>query len=233
MNLLHLQGVPILRQLQIEEALLRLDNRNWCIINSHSTPAIVMGISNCKEKLLNMALVKKDNVLIIKRFSGGGTVYIDEETLFVTFLLNFSDFNLSPFPKALLHWSEAIYRPIFSPHPFALRENDYVIGDKKMGGNAEYVRKERGLLHTSFLWNFSLDKMNYLSLPEKRPHYRQDRSHSDFLTPLTSYFSTKESFKESVLSHGQTLFSWKPIDLAEIDSLLSLPHRKNTEIVGL
>lgn len=45
-KLLHLQKVPILRQLLLEEALLRADTRNWCIINNGtSVPAIVMGIS--------------------------------------------------------------------------------------------------------------------------------------------------------------------------------------------
>ena len=45
-KLLRLQNFPILRQLLLEEALLRADSSNWCIINDGtSVPAIVMGIS--------------------------------------------------------------------------------------------------------------------------------------------------------------------------------------------
>ncbi len=45
-KLLRLHKVPILRQLLLEEALLRADSSNWCIINNGtSVPAIVMGIS--------------------------------------------------------------------------------------------------------------------------------------------------------------------------------------------
>lgn len=45
-KLLRLQNVPILRQLLLEEALLRVDSNNWCIVNDGtSVPAIVMGIS--------------------------------------------------------------------------------------------------------------------------------------------------------------------------------------------
>ena len=45
-KLLRLQNVPILRQLLLEEALLRADSNNWCIVNNGtSVPAIVMGIS--------------------------------------------------------------------------------------------------------------------------------------------------------------------------------------------
>ena len=45
-NLLRLQGLPILKQLRLEEALLRADAGNWCILNDGSaTAAVVLGIS--------------------------------------------------------------------------------------------------------------------------------------------------------------------------------------------
>lgn len=46
MNLLRFKGVPILRQLHLEEQLLRNSSENWCVINDGTTsPTIVMGIS--------------------------------------------------------------------------------------------------------------------------------------------------------------------------------------------
>lgn len=51
-RLLKLRGVPILRQLQLEEALLRADSANYCIINEGTPePAIVMGISGYAKSL--------------------------------------------------------------------------------------------------------------------------------------------------------------------------------------
>ena len=45
-RLIQCKGMPILRQLQIEEALLRKSGDNWCLLNDGSSqPAIVMGIS--------------------------------------------------------------------------------------------------------------------------------------------------------------------------------------------
>jgi|AntAceMinimDraft_11_1070367.scaffolds.fasta_scaffold255099_1 lipoate-protein ligase A len=45
-KLLRLRQVPILQQLRLEEALLRVDKHNWLIVND-GTPetAVVMGIS--------------------------------------------------------------------------------------------------------------------------------------------------------------------------------------------
>lgn len=47
LHLLRLQGFPVLRQLQLEEALLRADLRNWCLLNDGAgdQPTIVLGIS--------------------------------------------------------------------------------------------------------------------------------------------------------------------------------------------
>jgi hypothetical protein len=45
-NILRLRGYPILKMLQLEEALLRTDDRNWLLLNEGTDrPAIVMGIS--------------------------------------------------------------------------------------------------------------------------------------------------------------------------------------------
>ena len=69
MNILHLKNFPIFRQLQIEEALLRLDKRNFCIINEGSPPAIVMGISGKPDELIDKTRLAQNPIPVIKRFS--------------------------------------------------------------------------------------------------------------------------------------------------------------------
>jgi lipoate-protein ligase A len=65
-----------------------------------------------------------------------------------------------------------------------LVENDYVLDGRKFGGNAQCISSGGFLHHTSFLWDWNDDNMNYLSLPHKRPTYRGDRSHGEFLVRL-------------------------------------------------
>ena len=46
MNIVRMKGVPILRQLEMDECQLRTSSENWCIINDGTeNPNIVMGIS--------------------------------------------------------------------------------------------------------------------------------------------------------------------------------------------
>lgn len=229
LSLLLLQGVPILDQLQIEEALLRADSRDICIINSEVEPAIVMGLSGKVEKLLHPTLVTKHKVPLIKRFSGGGTVYIDHNTLFVTFIFNAKKLNIAPFPHAIMKWSEGFYRPVFESDDFRLRENDYVFGERKFGGNAQYIQKERCLHHTSFLWDYDETKMEMLKLPEKRPTYRGIRSHADFLCRLKERYESKKTVLERLLRHLQAQFDIDMLSWNEAKEVLALPHRKSTQ----
>lgn len=230
-RLVLLNNVPILEQLRLEEALLRASTDNWCVLNTESPPAIVMGISGKPVELLDQTRVQQDRIPVIKRFSGGGTVYIDSQTVFATLICNSNAVDVSLQPKLLLKWSEAFYAPVFSG--FSLRENDYVLGDKKFGGNAQYIQKNRWLLHTSFLWDYAPEKMHYLLLPAKRPAYRQDRSHSDFLCPLHPYFPSKEALVSQLADNAQKQLGAKFVDAQAAFEHLHLPHRTSTTIVTL
>ncbi len=227
MNLLQLEGAPILEQLQIEEALLRADKRNWCIVNQGSSPAIVMGISGKPEHLIDNEKWKQAPIPVIKRFSGGGTVVIDENTLFVTFICNTDFVPVSPFPESIMRWTEALYRPIFG-NSFALKENDYVLAEKKFGGNAQSIIKNRWLHHSSFLWDYCPKKMDYLLMPPKTPQYRNGRPHGDFLCKLADRWPCKMEFQKKLTEHLKNYLNMNQVEKGEIIELLSLPHRKAT-----
>ena len=275
-------GLSLIERLALEEALLRHDklHRNWAIIGTHDPIdgfesnnvsriefsdknkkyykdcAVVLGLGGKPEKLVNLINTQRDNVLLIKRFSGGGTVVIDQNSLLTTFIGRTSLIpSVPPYPRDIMQWSsDAIFKPVFGAlnqevslnntknasivsetkskrktlvvqskscgmsdttslylYPtsssssnlnsvnaipaFALRENDYVLGHKKMGGNAQTIIKGGWLHHTSFLWDYADKHMEYLTLPEKRPDYRGDRSHDDFLVKLKSYYGHHSAIK--------------------------------------
>ncbi len=151
-----------------------------------------MGISGKPEELLNLDSIRGKHIPIIKRFSGGGTVIVDENTLFITFILAKDLLGIPAFPEPILRWSEKLYQKSWQIPGFQLRENDYCIGDLKCGGNAQYIKKDRWLHHTSFLWDYSSENMKHLLLPAKRPKYRSDRPHDAFLTRLKGHAQSVE-----------------------------------------
>jgi len=191
MNLLHLSGYSIYDQLRLEEQLLRQDNRNFCLLNVGSPPTIVMGISGKAEALVHLDQLP-DSIPILRRFSGGGTVIVDENTVFVTFICNKADHAFQAYPEPILRWAESLLAP--STPGLKLRENDFVIGEKKCGGNALYIKKDRWLVHTSFLWNYEPSRMSLLKHPVKTPAYRAGRPHEEFVCCLSDHLSDRDAW---------------------------------------
>lgn len=230
LHLIQLQGASVFTQLQLEEALLRADDRNFCIINTGSPRAIVMGISGHPNTLLDLEKVKRDQIPVIRRFSGGGTVIIDEETLLISFIFAKDAIDISAFPEPILRWSADVYARAWNIAGFSLRENDYVIEDRKCGGNAQYLQKDRWLHHTSFLWNYRKENMQYLLLPAKRPKYRLDRSHEHFLCSLQEHRKTVCDLIEDIEKELVKRFY---IQKTSVEELLLKDHRKTVQFLSV
>jgi lipoate---protein ligase len=229
LNICLFKHKPIYEQLVVEEAILRQDCENWCIINQGSSPAIVFGISGKVEEHVEQEETQKQGVELIKRYSGGGTVVVDEETWFVSFIMQKDDINVRQCPKELLEWTGKIYEPLFSPHPFRIRENDYAIGEKKIGGNAQYFTKERVVHHTTFLWNYTPKRMALLKMPPKMPDWRKNRPHEQFIGRLSDHFSTLDLLQEKFLAVLSSQFLLKTASLDYLDALCKQPYRLSTE----
>ena len=200
-HLIQLKNISIFDQLILEEYLLRQDDKNFCILNEGSSPSIVMGISGKPHELIDIDKASASKTSIIKRFSGGGTVFIDENTLFISFICNKNELNTPAYPEKIMKWSESIYKEAFGIPGFELKENDFVIGNLKCGGNAQYITKDRFVQHTSFLWDFSPKKMECLLHPRKTPSYRKDRDHKDFLCTLKEHLPTKDTLFQKMKAH--------------------------------
>ena len=219
-------GLSILKQLQLEEILLRKCGSNYLILNSdmrEEDTAIVLGMSGKVAELVNLDHLAAKPVQLIRRYTGGGTVVVDKSTLFATFIMNAKDVPCPAYPRDIMGWSEgSVYGPVFdqltgTKGNFAMRENDYTIGDRKVGGNAQTITKTRWVHHTSFLWSFEPEKMRYLQLPKKRPDYRQSREHESFLTCLDQHVGSKQAFEAALCARLAGLYDFRPVAHAEIE----------------
>lgn len=231
LNLIRLKNYPILQQLQLEEALLRTDFGNWCILNQGSPEAIVMGISGKVEELINQDVYIKNPVPIIKRFSGGGTVFVDHNTCFVTMICNHACTSVAPFPEQVLQWNAALYNNFLKDHGFKIQANDYALNDRKFGGNAQYLCKGRWLHHSSLLWDFNPQNMQVLKMPPKIPDYRKARPHNDFLCTLKDYLDSPESLFKQILIGLSQSFQINEAALNEIEEVMQRPHRQSTKTI--
>ena len=230
-HLLHVQNMPIFEQLQLEEALMRCDNRNFCLINEGSPPAIVLGISGKADELVDLRKAAQSNIPLIRRFSGGGTVIVDSSTLFITFICERKLHSFPLFPEPILKWTEGLYKEVFTETPLQLRENDYVLGEKKCGGNAQYLKRDRFLHHTSFLWDYCPERMGHLLHPKKSPQYRAGRSHEEFLCRLKEVFPSREQFLSRFKDVLRKHYNIQEMAYEKAAAIRGNPHRKATTIL--
>lgn len=232
LNLVVLDKVSIFEQLQMEEALLRADERNWCLINTGSPPAIVVGISGKPEHLVDQDELMKQPLPLIRRFSGGGTVIVDPNTVFVTWICNAAPLGVACCPQKIHRWSEELYQTAFPSLDMQWMENDYVIGARKFGGNAQYLCKGRWLHHSSLLWDYEPERMRYLLMPSKTPYYRQGRQHHDFLCRLRPHFADKADLTEQLLQTIHKRFKVEETNAEEIQRIRQRPHRQATQYIA-
>ena len=109
--LVRTRGLCVLRQLRLEETLFRANDENWAIVNDGAPRrAIVLGISGKPHRLIDVAAAHEDDVLVIKRFTGGGTVVVDADTQFVSLVMNGDAIpNVPLFPRPLMRWTGDLY----------------------------------------------------------------------------------------------------------------------------
>lgn len=227
-NLLLLNNTPIFEQLALEEALFRTSADNWCLINSGSPPAIVLGLSQKKEEMVDQENASKQHIPLIRRFSGGGTVLIDEDTLFFTLIFNHKDAIYPIYPQNIHQWVHTCLLAAFLPYNLLLREHDFALHDKKIGGTAQSISKNRLVHHTSFLWSWKAERLALLRHPLNEPLYRAKRTHEHFMGRLSDHFHSLDQLQQQVIHCLEQQYAIHRISRETASEFLTLPHRKAT-----
>lgn len=145
----------------------------------------VLGRASILADDVDVTACERDDVPVLRRASGGGTVLQGPGCLSYAFVLPLSfhpdlrdiraanRFILQRIAKALRRWQPAIAFEGIS---------DLAVEGIKISGNAQR-RKRKGLLfHGTILYGMRADLIaRYLKEPKRRPGYRGDRLHGAFL----------------------------------------------------
>lgn len=131
---------------------------------------------------------RRDGVPILRRSSGGGTVLLGPGCLLYTLVLPFSlDPALTSIRASYVFILERLASTIRGRHPDVQLAgiSDLALGVRKFSGNAQQRKRGHLLHHGTILHAFPIALCErYLKLPDRRPQYRGERSHLDFLTNL-------------------------------------------------
>ena len=149
---------------------------------------VVLGSSNKEETEVYREQCQADEVEILRRCGGGGTVLLHRRCVIVSLgiwvkRLYQNDLYFKKINDGILNVLKEMTpnRDSFNQKGFS----DLVFKDRKFGGTSMFRSKRYLLYQASLLVDKDLALIEkYLQHPTKEPEYRKSRSHGDFLIGL-------------------------------------------------
>jgi lipoate-protein ligase A len=142
--------------LALEEILLKKRPGDYFIL-SVNRPSVIIGKHQIAHRESDTRYVNENNIPVIRRISGGGTVYHDHGNLNFSFIVNSEEGKQIDFRK----YTNPVADFLISRGVEARFEgrNDLRVNGFKISGNAEHVFRKRVLHHGTLLFDASVDAL--------------------------------------------------------------------------
>jgi lipoate-protein ligase A len=130
-----------------EETLFRaFGDRGVIMVLYVNRGCVVMGKHQNPLREVRFEALRKHKVPVLRRFSGGGTVYHDEGNLNYSFLAPKEEFNKAMFLKFVEQTISHFGQPLT-----LTTAGDLLLGPAKVSGTASQIHRERSMVHGTLL----------------------------------------------------------------------------------
>lgn len=192
-------------------------------------PSIIIGKHQNAFAEINHRFVADNNIKVIRRLSGGGTVFHDAGNLNFCFIRNGKDGNLIDFKRFTQPILEVLHK-LGVPAERSGR-NDLIINGLKFSGNAEHVYKNRTLHHGTLLFTSGLDNLRAaLKVNANQYEDKAVKSVRSSVTNISEHLSSKinvQEFAEIITNHvinkesDVTSYKFSDSDTSSINELVT------------
>ena len=191
-------------------------------------PSIIVGKHQNTLSEINLNYVETSGIKVVRRLSGGGSVFHDKGNLNFCFIRNIAaneDISFKRFTQPIVNALANIgIEATFSGR------HDLLVKGKKISGNAMHVYKKRVLSHGTLLYKSQIETLS--SALKSNPSFFQDKavkSNRSRVANISSFLAsppTIEAFTQQILGHIREInpdakaYTFSDDDLATIDQLL-------------
>lgn len=195
-------------------------------------PAIIIGRNQNPYREIALWSVFADGVPVIRRISGGGTVYHDPGNVNFTFVTRNFRGNINNY-KVFLEPIETALNQMGIPVRFQ-GKSDLYLGDKKVSGNAQSFHQSRLIHHGTLLFDADLTKLKtYLhgKIPETTgPSVASNRASVGQLRPAWSKQGDVLDFCDELFTAIEAAmnchFEVRRVEPFEIEAIANLAAEK-------
>ncbi len=194
---------------EIEKKILEICNADSFVLRFwQNNPCVVIGKFQKEEYEVNLEYIKKKNIPVFRRFTGGGTVYHDQGNLNITFCKERENILFS---KYILEEARGITEIIleaikeFCKNCEVKERNSIFLEENKILGSAIAQKNNKFFYHASLLINSNLKELEkVINWEEKYPKNTRSpiKSKRSKVTNLSSYTPlTIDAVKEKILKN--------------------------------
>ncbi len=122
-----------------------------------NNPAVVVGRNQNIYEEVDLKYCKSENIDICRRISGGGTVYHDLGNINIAFFSSSQMNKVNSYSYFMQYLFE--FLKLKGLDAYLNERNSIYIGDKKIGGNAQFTNKNNILSHCTLLFKSDLEKL--------------------------------------------------------------------------
>ena len=209
---------------KIEEQILEMCDTDKFILRFwQNSPCVVIGKFQEEEYEINLEYIKKKNIPVFRRFTGGGTVYHDQGNLNITFCKEKENILFS---KYILEEARGITEIIlkgikeFYKNCEVKERNSIFLEKKKILGSAIAQKNNKFFYHASLLINSNLKELKKaINWEEEYPENTRSpiRSKRSEVTNLSAYTPlTIDMAKEKILNNFLQSFKIKENNVIKI-----------------
>lgn len=189
-----------------------------------TSPTVMLGNFQNSYKELNMLAIERDLVHVVRRNTGGGTIYTDLGGFQFSFIMKgvseLIDFGkyMDPIVEALADLGiKAEYNS----------RNDLAVNGKKISGNAQCTKGNYTLHHGSLLYDTDFSKMGeYLKPPDYKIKAKGIQSVRERTTNISEHLTEKwtpvefqEQLIAGILKRGATTYVLNEVDKEAIEQI--------------
>jgi lipoate---protein ligase len=182
--------------LAAEEYVLR-ELADDCFMLWRNGPSVIVGKHQNTLAEINHDYITKNHVKVVRRISGGGTVFHDLGNINFTFIMNGEPGKLVDFRK----FTQPIIDVLAGLRIEAKFEgrNDLTIGGKKFSGNAEHVFKNRVLHHGTLLYDAKIaDLTAALNVDPDKFHDKAIKSVRSRVTNISEHLTEPMAIQDFI-----------------------------------